>query len=231
LQLTDHALIGNGRSAALVGNDGSIEWLCWPRFDSPAVFSALTDAARGGRFRVGPASAVIGRLAYADDSNVLVTRFEPPGGRLTLIDAMLLPSEDELIRRQVPDHQLVRRLTCDEGAVEVEVFYQPRLGDGHDVTLLGERPLDNIGDGSLARFVLRAGESVRFVLCSGGVGTPLSPAGIDSAVQRTNHAWRNIAQRVGRSLHCSPENGHIVGDNEAAKLWRRDYEKGWEPKA
>ena len=75
LGLGRYGLIGDGYSAALVGVDGSIDWLCLPSFDSPSVFSKILDAHRGGSFRVSPLGACDGRQAYDDDTNVLQTLF------------------------------------------------------------------------------------------------------------------------------------------------------------
>src|SRR3954468_6851770 len=67
----DYGIIGNGRSAALVGLSGSIDWLCWPRFDSPSLLAALLDPVRGGHFSIAPGEPFTARRAYAEDSNVL----------------------------------------------------------------------------------------------------------------------------------------------------------------
>ena len=90
-----HAAIGNGRSAALVSNVGSIEWLCWPRFDSPSFLAAMLDAEKGGHWRISPRAPFRASRSYAEDSNVLVTTFETPGGDVTLTDLMPVFSEDE----------------------------------------------------------------------------------------------------------------------------------------
>ena len=75
--IENHGIIGNMRSAALVSLDGSIDWLCLPRFDSPSVFGAILDAEKGGRFRIAPVAA--GNLRkkqyYWPDTNILITRF------------------------------------------------------------------------------------------------------------------------------------------------------------
>ena len=72
--IADHAIIGDGRSAALVARDGSIDWLCWPRFDSPSLFAAILDAGRGGVFRVAPRDARrVDARATSARSNVLET--------------------------------------------------------------------------------------------------------------------------------------------------------------
>lgn len=77
----DYAAIGDGRTVALVGLDGGIDWLCWPRFDSASVFAALLDP-HGGRWSLGPAGASRVTRRYVDHTNVLETRFETPTGEL-----------------------------------------------------------------------------------------------------------------------------------------------------
>src|SRR4051812_1216903 len=104
--IENHGIVGNMRSAALVSLDGSVDWLCLPRFDSPSVFGALLDAERGGRFRIAPAAA--GQLRhkqyYWPDTNVLVTRFLHPDGVAEVEDYMPVgPGAG-------PDAQLVRRV-------------------------------------------------------------------------------------------------------------------------
>jgi GH15 family glucan-1,4-alpha-glucosidase len=83
-------VIGNLRTCALVGTDGSLDWLCLPRFDSPSVFAAVLDDARGGRFRIAPPSCERLRCEqfYWPDTNVLVTRFLHPDGISEVEDYM-----------------------------------------------------------------------------------------------------------------------------------------------
>jgi GH15 family glucan-1,4-alpha-glucosidase len=88
-RIEDYALIGDCQSAALVGRDGSIDWLCWPRFDSPACFAALLGDRRHGRWKIAPRQAPAAvRRAYRPDTLVLETQFETAEGAVTLIDFM-----------------------------------------------------------------------------------------------------------------------------------------------
>ena len=80
-----HGLIGDGSTAALVGADGAIEWLCMPRFDSPSVCAALLDPERGGSFRISPVGRYESRQAYDDATNVLQTLFHQPDRGIAVV--------------------------------------------------------------------------------------------------------------------------------------------------
>ena len=91
LPIEDYALLGDCETAALVGKDGSIDWLCWPRFDSGACFAALLGGPEHGRWRIAPASgATASRRRYRDGTLILETDFETSDGAATLIDFMPL---------------------------------------------------------------------------------------------------------------------------------------------
>lgn len=88
LQIRDYAFIGDMRTAALVGRNGSIDWCCWPRFDSPAVFGRLLDAEKGGHFQVEPVNTYTVSRSYVEDSNVLATTLEPREEQIGVLDFM-----------------------------------------------------------------------------------------------------------------------------------------------
>jgi hypothetical protein len=93
--IEDYALIGDCRSAALVSRDGSIDWLCWPRFDSPACFAALLGRAEHGRWRIGPQQAAVSiSRRYRPDTLILETVFETETGSVALIDFMAMHGGD-----------------------------------------------------------------------------------------------------------------------------------------
>lgn len=179
----DYAIVGDGRSAALISRDGSVDWLCWPRFDSASVFGALLDP-DGGHFRIAPPAPFRVERAYVDETNVLVTRFTGPGGRVALTDLMPALSEEEKRRRRLSEHQLLRVATCERGEVELEVTFAPRpeygrrpvglrrvggLGLRFEVgrklfTLHTPCPLSAQGAEARGRVRLRQGESLAFSL-------------------------------------------------------------------
>ncbi|HET6283586.1 MAG TPA: glycoside hydrolase family 15 protein [Polyangia bacterium] len=223
-RIQDYALIGDGRSAALVSNSGSIDWLCWPRFDSPALFSAVLDPDKGGCWRIAPTAAFRTQRAYAQDSNVLVTTFQTSAGSVRLTDLMPVFSEEDKQRTLVPEHEVLRLVEGIEGEVELEVQFQPRpdygrrllplrrtktlgirLEDGpHLYTLRADTELqDDASDGvnrsSLsARFRMRAGERRHFSLTyDAGGPAVLPPLGSHSqdAVDRSNRWWSTWARR------------------------------------
>src|SRR5215208_7252422 len=122
----DYALIGDGRSAALISREGSLDWLCWPRFDSPSIFAALLDTERGGRFLVRPTGAFRSERRYLSDTNVLETIFHASGGTVALRDLMPVASEEDKRATLTPEHEVLREIEGRACQVEVEVVYTPR---------------------------------------------------------------------------------------------------------
>ena len=133
-----YALIGDCRTAALVSRDGSIDWLCWPRFDRPSMFAAILDDA-GGSFAVRPRDVRKVERRYVEGTNVLQTRFDCEGGVVELIDLMPVYDEDDKRRMLVPEHELLRCVRCLRGEVEVSITFDPRPNYGRDAGKLRDR--------------------------------------------------------------------------------------------
>ena len=121
LPIEDYALIGDRHTAALVGKDGSIDWLCLPRFDSPACFTALLGTPDHGRWLIAPTQEFEVTRRYIDDSTVLETTFTTETGEVTLVD--LMPTGDNRA-------DLVRQLTGVRGTVAIEHEWVVRPGYG-----------------------------------------------------------------------------------------------------
>ena len=131
LPIGDHGVIGDLHTAALVGRDGSIDWWCAPRFDSPSVFGALLDDARGGRWRIAPAGAWTSEQRYLPGTNILVTTFHLEGGGVVTVTDFMPAGE---ARGAVTE--IHRRVACDRGAADVELLFAPRFDYGTRPPLL-----------------------------------------------------------------------------------------------
>jgi GH15 family glucan-1,4-alpha-glucosidase len=126
--INDYGLIGDTRTAALVSSDGSIDWMCAPRFDSAPVFGRLVGGAQAGTFRISPATrSQAGDRRYHPGSVTLETSWNTTGGRLLLTDGMVA----ELGGRLLPSTLLVRRLSAEGEPAIVNVEFDPRLGEQH----------------------------------------------------------------------------------------------------
>src|SRR5438132_5129021 len=124
--IADHAIVGDCRSAALISRDGSVDWLCWPQFDSASLFAAILDEDRGGRFAIAPTGPFRSERGYLGETNVLQTRVFAASGGLTLTGLMpALPRADAL-RQLQPRHELIRIGRCERGDCEVASLFDPR---------------------------------------------------------------------------------------------------------
>jgi GH15 family glucan-1,4-alpha-glucosidase len=203
LRIEDYALIGNSHSAALVGSDGSIDWLCWPRFDSDACFAALLGTAENGRWLVAPVESAKVSRQYRPDTLILETRFETETGSVLVIDFM--PQRGEVA-------DLMRIVVGESGEVRMRTELVLRFGFGAHVpwvthvapntwravagpdmiTFVTGVALHGEDSRSVADFVVRAGERETFaMLYSQSHLTPPQPLDIDEALRDTEEFWRS----------------------------------------
>src|SRR5688572_32788674 len=118
LPIAEHGLIGDLHTVALVGTDGTIDWYCCPRFDSPSVFAAILDADRGGLFRISPdGDGWSSKQLYLPDTNILITRFLTPDGVGEVQDFMPPPGTGETAHR----HRMIRRVLAVRGQMRFAV--------------------------------------------------------------------------------------------------------------
>jgi GH15 family glucan-1,4-alpha-glucosidase len=123
-----YGLIGDTRTAALVSDDGAIDWMCLPRFDGDPVFGRLVGGRPAGTFRLGPLEqSTPVRRRYEADTATLTTTWQTSSGRLTLTEGMVA----EIGRRLLPTTLLVRRLSAEDGSVATVVDFDPRMGPDH----------------------------------------------------------------------------------------------------
>src|SRR5688572_10512324 len=209
--IRDYAAIGDGRTAALVARDGSIDWLCLPQLDSPSVFAAALDADRGGRFVLEPEIDAEVKRRYLPDTNVLETTFTTRVGVVRVTDAMALPDAElgptrELIRRVDGLHGRVPmrwRITAAFGYGARTPRLESRGGtpvatDGPDALAVcswdaGEAHIDE--EAIFGRFEAREGSSALIALCTAHQEPLVLPrrADVETRLEETTGYWRRWA--------------------------------------
>jgi GH15 family glucan-1,4-alpha-glucosidase len=213
LPIAEHGLIGDMRTAALVGTEGTIDWLCLPRFDAPSVFAAILDAERGGEWALAPeGTSCRSQQLYLPDTAVLITRFMSPEGVAEVIDFMPAPPGRVCA--------VVRQVTCVRGNVTFQTRVRPRFDYGrqghrlrlteHGAMLAGPAgcvalsapfPLTREGDDLSARFTLKAGERATLMLTDAADGCEPAPSTDERAstlFDQTVAFWRRW---LGRSRY------------------------------
>jgi pentatricopeptide repeat protein len=216
--ISDHGLIGDTQTAALVSTDGTIDFFCCPRFDSPSIFASLLDADNGGYFRIAPdRDDYVSRQLYFPDTAMLITRFMTPDGVGEVTDFMPIIEGGPTDR-----HRLVRHLRVARGTMRFVMEIQPRFDYGRamhtaeitdagavfrtaggiELTLhsTGERrsaaeggaAIERAGDGLRATFTLREGESGRGVVLESMGGQPqqLPPTELLRLTRDTAAYWK-----------------------------------------
>src|SRR5450432_3131268 len=187
--IEDYGIIGNMRTVALVGMNGSIDWHCSPNFDSPSVFGAILDENKGGRFQIAPiADKVLHKQFYWPSTNILVTRFSHEDGIVEIEDFMPVGYPADALSY----HQLHRRVRCVRGSVRLAITCRPAFDYGRQsheaqiveggVTFRSKNTTFRLftsvaleidkQNGATAEFVLEEGQSKTFIFQHDGEATP-----------------------------------------------------------
>jgi alpha,alpha-trehalase len=219
LRVRDYALVGDMRTAALVGRDGSVDWLCLPRFDSPAALGRLVDARQGGFLQIAPRGAYGVSRRYAGDSALLETEFETARGRVRLTDFMPVDTGSQ-------GPQLLRLVEGLAGDVELDVVLRPGLDFARSTPRLRvSDELVETWDGTqalglraparfvpgpeghlTARFSVRAGQRRWVCLTSGAdrAEVPPTDARAEAAREATRAFWTNWVAMGDYAGHHAP---------------------------
>jgi len=234
----DYGIIGDCRAAALISRSGSLDWLCWPWFDSPSVFAAILDTEKGGFWRIAPAHEYASSRRYLPGTNVLLTEFQTDSGTLRVTDCMPVYDLQYERRHVVADREILRVLECTSGQVQLNAVYAPapKFGGcscrwtttkalGIRLEFLGgalwfRSDLDWSVHGTRAacNTVLHAGErkycSLVFMQHGPAVLSPLGQWS-DSALEQTIKWWQNWSARCH---YDGPYREQVVRSALALKL-------------
>ena len=225
LPLRRYGVVGDGRTSALIGLDGSVDWLCLPNVDSAPVFDRILDAERGGCFELHPAGEFRAERRYREGTNVLETTFSTASGSARVTDAMTLHDRTSL----APLRELVRVVDGLEGHVELSWRFAPRLDFGRRELRLAERAgarvavsgkdafaLSSWGAGE-GDFTVAPGERVTFALTHAHMEPLVLPGRLD-AERRVEEAASFWSEWSSRLRYEGPWRDAVVRSALALKL-------------
>lgn len=225
--LEDYAIIGDTHSIGLVSTEGSIDWLCLPRFDSSSAFAALLDGDRGGYWQIAPENSFKSRRRYHDDSLILETAFETQTGSATLTDCLPLEetSDPHDPRMVQPEDLIVRVVHGTSGSVDMRCEFAPRfdygniapwmrraddraiqsIGGPDAIDLFAEVDLDIRDCTAHASFTVSEGERVAFVAEYRPSHLESQRSGLlmyaDELIERTDEFWRRWVGKCAYEGH------------------------------
>lgn len=129
-QIEDYGLIGDMRTCALSGKNGSIDFMCWPKFDSPSIFCRILDTSQGGggHWSIAPKSSTVCKQNYRASSNILQTKWIDENGVVDLTDFFAVSKYNKVLRQEWSGSVLVRKLECVRGAMSIDIELCPRPG-------------------------------------------------------------------------------------------------------
>jgi GH15 family glucan-1,4-alpha-glucosidase len=210
LPIEDHGLIGDGSTAALVGRDGAISWMCAPRFDSPPLFCRILDARRGGAFTIAPEGMIESRQYYEPDTAVLVTEMRGAAGSVRVTDALTLRQGADLTDASAAGRcELLRAVEALRGGARLRIEIEPR-GGAHiaprsgglslrspshphlDLQLTSSFPLE----GLRSVMGLKEGASLHLTLRWGHAAARHKPLSAEDSLIATRDAWRRWTARI-----------------------------------
>ena len=208
LAIEDYALIGDCASCALVGRNGSIDWLCWPRFDSAACMAALVGTEDNGRWLLAPAEPTGSTRRYLDSGMVLETVFETLTGQVAVIDFMPVDAPAPTIIRIVEGRSGQVEMTSElklRFDYGTSVPWVTRMPDNAGITSIAgpalivlrtEAPLEGEDMRTVSRFSVAAGERISFVMSYGPSHREVpAPTDVDAALAHTLEVWESWAAR------------------------------------
>jgi alpha,alpha-trehalase len=210
LPIEDHGLIGDGSTAALVGRDGAISWMCAPRFDSPPLFCRILDAQSGGAFTIAPEGLIESCQYYEPDTAVLVTEMRSRTGLLRVTDALTLRQGADLTEDATAGRcELVRMVEAAQGNVRLKIEVEPRgetqigaRSGGLSIYCLARPHLDLQLSSSIPLQALRAitelkeGSRLSLTLRWGGAVSRHKPLSAEESLNAARDAWRRWAARI-----------------------------------
>jgi GH15 family glucan-1,4-alpha-glucosidase len=209
--IADHGLIGDLQTSALVATDGTIDWFCSPRFDSPSVFASLLDQEKGGRFTFSPVTTGhVTKQMYLPDTAVLVTRYLSPEGVAEVIDFMPIENPGA----ETDHHRIIRAVRGIRGQVELEARVEPRFDYGRQshklrmdgttavfespsltLNLASTQPLEQHDQDVRARFTVSAGDLHGVLLESGEVASAIGHGELVQLFADTIDFWKQWLHR------------------------------------
>lgn len=217
-EITDYWLLADRCSAALVSDDGSIDWLCLPRYDSPAIFGRLLEP-RAGHWSIRPAGGFVSECRYLPGTLVLQTTFTTETGVVRLIDAMLFADDAG------SPHEVLRSVEGVSGEVELVMELASQTDDPTRVAVRFGVPVE-LGDSAMgASFTVTTGDRVGFSLCwiptdALGAPEPTAPTAVAARLEET--VWRSWAEghdvSAGTHRRLAELSSHLYDRGAAREL-------------